>query len=337
MHFNTKAWITLAFLVSAQLLSAQQLDYTSLYRFNWQVLNPAAVNHVYLSDHNKQYFFNASYRQQWSGFDGSPANYNVRFEYLPQDDNIKLGAFAVGDQAGAIGTYTFGGNFSYLIYFNKGVHSRSYLSVGLNMAGVSYNIDMNEIRFQDNQPNLPADAVLNQAYADMALGCFYRWSKVSFTMFDPITVREFYAGISVPQTFTMDLSQPEEGDFDLKRVQHFYLITGAKLNFTEDIFIEPSLWTRYVPESSFQTLFNNTPLSADLNCRLVYADRYWLGAGAGTNRLLHFEGGVNVGQGQYLNSHSGYQITIAAAYDQPVGWQRWLGPSFELSLAVGWE
>ena len=309
-----------------------------MYRYNWQVLNPAAVNHIYLEDKYKEYVFNSSYRQQWIGFEGAPASYNARFEYFPKEASIKIGFMATGDKAGAIGTNALLGNFAYLIYFNRGINSESYLSIGLNVGAVWYRVDMNEIRFQDQlQPNIVPGGILNQSYADMALGCFYRWKTYDPSVLPSPSLAEFYAGLSVPQTFTMDLSQPEDGAFSLDRVQHYYLITGAVFTITRQLLLEPSLWVRYIPNTSYQTLFKNTPVSSDLNIRLQYINRIWCGVGGSTNRQLHFEVGYNFGKGEYVNDSKNYLITAGLAYDAPIGWNSWLGPSVEVSIGIGWE
>lgn len=334
--------ICLVFLVQG--LHCQQLDLSTLYRYNWQILNPAAINHLYLEDNSnrKQYVFNATFRRQWIGFEGAPTTYNARFEYMPKANSnevspIKVGFFASGDQAGAINTNKFFGNFAYLIYFNRSTLAESYLSVGLNVGLVRYNVDINEIRFQEQQNNIPVDGVLNQAYADMALGCFFRKKTYDPYYLPTFGIAEVYAGISVPQTFTMDLSQTDDGAFDLKRVQHFYLITGGVLTINSKLLLEPSLWVRYLPNGSFQTLFDNTPVSGDLNMRLQYKNKVWAGVGASTNRLLHFEAGFTLGQGEQSQDCKNYLMNLGFAYDAPVGWNSWLGPSAEISLGIGWE
>lgn len=135
----------------------------------------------------------------------------------------------------------------------------------------------------------------------------------------------------------MDLSTPQDGEFTLERIRHYYLITGGILQVSNKVLLEPSLWVRHVPNASFQALFNNAPLSGDFNCRLEYDYRFWAGVGASTNRLLHFEAGFNIGRGQYYNDTKSYIITLALAYDAPVGWNSWLGPSTEISVGIGWD
>ncbi len=317
-------------------MSAQQLDLSTLYRYNWQILNPAAVNHIYLETKNKRYAFNAAYRQQWIGFEGAPATYNARFEYFPKETSTKLGFFAMGDQAGAIGTNSIYGNYAYLLFFDKNPLAENYLSIGVNVGAVWYRVNMDEIRFQEAQPDLAVEGILNQSYADMALGVFYRWQTYDPSVLPEKIFTEFYAGLSVPQTFTLNLGSPQEGGFELDRVQHFYLITGSVLKLSRKLLLEPSLWVRYVPDNSFQTLLQNAPLSADLNLRVQYNNRMWGGFGAGTNRLLHFEGGYMLGQGLF-GEEDNYSVTIGFAVDMPVGWSNWLGPSAELSVGIGWD
>lgn len=318
------------------LLEAQQTDLSSLYRYNWQVLNPAAINYTYLEDKRQKYMANAAYRNQWLGFEGSPASYNLRFEYLPESDNIKVGAFAMGDRTGAIGTYSVYGNFAYIIYFSN-IDVEQYLSVGLNLGGVQYSVNLDELRFQQDQPSLIEEGVTNQVYADMALGCFYRWKRLNSRAPDDAIFREFYAGFSVPQTFVLDLFKPDDGAFDLDRIQHYYTLAGGVFNVNKAIDLEPSLWLRYVPESTFQTLFANAPFSGDLNVRARFQNKFWIGSGYSTNQLMHFELGFNIGKGEYLNDSKDYLFTLGLAYDAPLGGNNRLPGSLEISLAIGWR
>ncbi len=328
--------ILLFFLFFSSGVLAQQTDLSSLYRYNWQILNPGAVNHTFLEDKSKKYIFNSAYRQQWVGVEGGPVTYNARFEYFPDNNPIKVGGYVLGDRAGAIGTNSVFGNFAYLIKLNQqGVES--YISVGLNLGAVWYNVDMGEIRFQEDQPNLMSEGVLNQSYADMALGAFYRWKNLPHRVLPVLGLSEFYAGVSVPQTFTMNMTAPDEGAFDLERVQHYYLITGAVFLLTSDFLLEPSTWVRYVPNGAFQTLFNNAPVSADVNLRLKYNNMFWIGGGFSTNRLIHTEFGADIGRGLCENCGKNYLLTLALAYDAPVGWNSQLPGSLEISLGLGWE
>jgi type IX secretion system PorP/SprF family membrane protein len=328
---------TICIILSSNHLHAQQLGLTSLYRYNWQILNPAAVNHSYLEDKNKQYMANASYRQQWAGFEGAPLNYSMRFEYLPEDLNIKAGGFAYGEQAGAIGTNAGYLNFAYLIYFNKCLTSEEYLAIGTNIGMVNYRVDLNEIVFQDPQPGLFGEEGFEQWYADMSFGAFYRWKTYDPSVLSSIAFKEFYAGISIPQTFTLNFNTPDTLNYSLERIRHYYLMSGAFISLNNKILLEPSIWVRYAEDLQYQTLFNNNPISADANIRVQYDNLIWIGTGFSTNRLAHFEAGTSLGRGQYLNSNSSYALTLALAYDVPIGWNSWLGPSFEVSIGVAWD
>lgn len=316
---------------------AQQLDLTTLYRNNWQVINPAATNLIFLENRDKQYSFNAAYRNQWVGFEGSPASYNARFEYYPKTTTTKMGFFVLGDQTGAISTNGIYGNFAYQIPLNY--EKSSYISIGLNAGGVFYNVNRDEIRFQSSQSQYNGTGTLNQSYVDMGLGIFYRW-KSSSPIFDRSSffLSELYAGLSVPQTFTLNFNRAEEGVFDLERIQHYYLITGTVLEVYEGVVtIEPSLWVRFIPNTSTSNLFQNVPFSADFNTRVLYQKKYWLGAGAGTNNTLHFEVGYNLYQSTYEVDAKNFTMTLGIGADVPYGQVSWLGPSAEISLGVGWN
>ena len=319
------------------LLFGQQLGLTSLYRFNTLVLNPAATNHSYIIDNKKTSMVNATYRAQWTGFEGAPVNYTLRFEHMPEEHPIKVGGYLYGERAGAIGYNGGFFNFAYLLYLNDNLFSKKYFSIGTNVGLVNYRVDVNQIKLQVPQPELFGADGFQEWYADMSFGAFYHSRKKDPHVILSIPFSGFYAGISVPQTFTLNFDTPEDVNYTLERIRHYYFIAGALITPHNRLLIEPSTWIRYTENFQYQTLFDNSPVSGDVNLRIQYDNLVWGGVGFGTNRLAHFEAGVSIGQGIHPDDNKSYALTIGFAYDAPIGWEGWLGPSFEVSIGAGWK
>lgn len=331
-RFHVQLTFSLLCALSAFQALAQQTPYSIFYRSNWQFVNPAAIdrNH-YLSRNHNEMVLNAGFRQQWIGLEGAPTFYYLSAEYCPELTNRtmpgnKFGVTAFGDKTDAIGTYGLYGNYSRFIpipYSNG--HT---LHLGLSAGVLLYQVNQSKIILQQ-----PDDPILarqgGQAYVDFAVGALYRIRK------------EFYAGLSIPQTFTLDFANRDSasGAFATERVRHLYVNIGGFIqrgeydynNSLPDqrmIVIEPSCWIRYVPGVSYSTFINNFPFSIDANVRVHYRQRFWVGGGYGTTGLLNVECGI----GRNTENETRWQVGIS--YGVPVGRKYLsLGHSAEIGLA----
>ena len=325
-------WIFLLLCFATAPLCAQQTPYDVFYRSNWQFANPAAIDRShYLSRYHNSMVLNAGFRQQWIGLEGAPQLYFVSAEYCPEQENTqmpgqKFGLTAYGDKTDAIGTYGIYLNYSryFLIPYTDG----HVLHIGLSAGANLYQIEWEKIRLLN-----PGDPLYNtqgsQAYVDFSLGALYRVRK------------EFYLGLSIPQTFTLNVqSRDSLGRFARERVRHVYLNIGwfiqrGRYDYSlprpdeSDILIEPSAWVRYVPGVSYSTLLHNFPLSIDANLRVHYKQRFWVGAGYGTNGMINTEFGIS----RMLDNETRWRIGLG--YGIPVG-KKYLSLGHSVELNMGY-
>jgi len=338
--------------LNGKTVSAQQTSLSNFYQYNWQLLNPAAFDRIYIYDKHKNMMLNATYRNQWawSGIEGAPANYSLSFENIVAKNNnrrssnrVKWGFNVFKEETHAISNTGIYGNFSY--YFPVFDGKNQWLHFGLSPGLVRYGVDLDKITFKDGKDiaNINDD----QLYADFSFGIFYRHQK------------KFYFGISVPQTFSLAIASTNtpavSGQKIAKeRLQHIYMTIGGFLNSqkrsrgSSNITIEPSLWLRYVPGVTFNTLSSNLPISGDFSVRAYYnkggrrsgPPLLWLGTGYGTNRNLKFEVGVtpqlfmNV-EGDTLGPD---RVRFGIGWELPVGTSGVnLGHSLELNLVYAWN
>ncbi len=331
-RLRAKLLFILLFALCAYSALAQQTPYSIFYRSNWQFINPAAIDRShYLSRSHNEMVLNAGFRQQWIGLEGAPIFYYLSAEYCPElsDRNMpgnKYGVTAFGDKTDAIGTYGLYGNYSRFIPIPY--TSGHTLHIGLSAGVLLYQVDQDNIRLQNQLDPILAQQG-GQTYVDFAVGAMYRIRK------------EFYVGLSIPQTFTLDFQNRDaaSGVFATERVRHIYLNIGGFIQRGEydyanslpdqgTLVLEPSCWIRYVPGVSYSTFINNFPFSIDANLRAYFRQKFWVGGGYGTTGLLNAEFGIS----RTTENETKWQVGIS--YGVPVGKKYLsLGHSAEIGLA----
>jgi len=312
-------------------LVAQQTSYSSFYRANWQSVNPAAIDRsYYLKRYHNTTIINAGSRLQWIGLEGAPVNYFVSAEYCPElgngGSNNKFGFTAYGDKTDAISTYGLYGNYSY--FFPLPYKDGHILHFGISPGLVVYGVDVTKLRGQDGQPVTNDQVAMDnkqRIFADFAFGMMYRIRK------------EFYFGISVPQTFGLNLKKRSDKNvFQTDRLQHINLQVGGFINrgafdYGLDgppIVIEPSAIVRIAPGVTFNSLFPSV-FNMDANLRVhLLRQRVYGGIGASTNGVLSAEGGFNcnIGDGAKLQLGMAYGIPVFSKYLR-------LGHSVEVNMS----
>ena len=177
---------------------------------------------------------------------------------------------------------------------------------------------------------------INQMQGNASIGAYY---QSEFPTTDDI----FYAGGSILQLATVHFSSD---NFRPTNTPHFYLLSGIYKylgdgfgNLEGELFIEPSVWVKYVP---------NTPLQVDANFRFQMAGLFWVGTGysfalanydtiegafKGNNFLMEF--GITLGESvgfDYAQMKIGYSYGRSITTFGPR-----LGNTHEINLTYTWK
>lgn len=312
---------TLLFLLgSIGQLMAQQLPNFTIYRDQWNVINPAALSNNYIIN-ELNYTVGGSYRRNWFNVNDAPQTQILNFEMVWEDRNAVIGAHVINDRTGKLGQTGFYGNYAYIL--DMGGRTDRALVIGLGAGLVQYAAKLSEIDFPDlaNRPSIND----NLMYPDFSLGAFFYEED------------SYYLGLSVPQVFGLDTRfVAENGRYDVKRLPHIYAVAGTYINSflgNSTSFFELSGWARYVP---------NAPLSLDLNGRWQISELYWAGVGlGGALGQKEFTGSVKVETGFVLGEQvrlENGQFKIGFAYDQPLvaPLGRYFGGALEVHLLYSW-
>jgi type IX secretion system PorP/SprF family membrane protein len=242
-----KIVILLALIGATVCTQAQQELMISQYMFNGLVLNPAyAGTHPY---------WNASllHRSQWVKFDNAPTTQTFCIDGPVANNKIGLGLTATNDQLGVTRQQEVALNAAYKLALSRG-----YLSAGLRLAGANYSANLSDVVIWDTQDAVYANNISNAMAFKGGFGLYYY-------------ERNWFVGASVPTLFSSDSKIiPENSSISRFFENHYYLNGGVVFEPSPVLAVKPSVLIKYETAA---------PLQVDLNCNLMFFQKFWLGAG----------------------------------------------------------
>ncbi|MVN89543.1 PorP/SprF family type IX secretion system membrane protein [Mucilaginibacter aquatilis] len=274
------------------LLAQQKPQYTQ-YVFNQYLLNPALSGIENYTD------FKAGYRSQWTGLNGAPVTsylsinaslgqnfiYNdatsmsaatsnplgrqANRDYISAPAHHGVGATVISDRAGPLTQTIVSGTYAYHI----GITGRLNLAAGVSVGANRIALDVNEVRLQN--PDDPAiyNGNTSQWRPDLSLGI---WAYSG----------NFYAGASVQQLIKQTITFGNKSAYNQgKTVPHYFFTGGVKLFVADDVTLMPSVLFK---------LIDAAPLNYDVNCKLAFSNKLWVGVAYRHNDSKSAMAGVNI-------------------------------------------
>ena len=234
--------------------SAQQEILISQYMFNGLVLNPAyAGTHAYWSS-------SLLARTQWVGFDKHPTTQTLCLDGPIASRKMGLGLTVSNDKLGVTKQLELGANASYKLILGPG-----NLSFGLRAGVSSYSADLNEVRVWDENDPAYAANIQGEIIPKFGAGAYFYATK-------------WYVGISVPVIAALDKNVISDGSVADKFFRsHSYLNAGAVFEPSLVVAVKPSILVKYT---------SNAPVEVDVNCNVLFFQKYWIGAGYRTGDAL---------------------------------------------------
>jgi len=277
-------------------LWGQQLPLFTQYREYQTILNPAAVTTDYMT-YEKNVNFGISYREQWGGekIEG-PTTTLAKADWIidnPRISGLAIGGHLLNDQNGAFKTTSFYGRIAGILSTDPYYGG---LALGLSFGFAQQRLDLSDVQLED-----PSELIADDYYGifpDVGFGIFY-YHQFTKGVFRGDNI---YLGASIPQvlgqnnTFQGGGNQPS-----IQRDRHFYGTAGIIKYLGESSFIEPTIWVKYVP---------NAPLHIDLNFRIQKTEYFWVGLGGSSSKTLHVEGGVLLGEDDYIKIGYGFSYSF---------------------------
>lgn len=276
-------WLILVALIPTVALAQDHPHYT-MFMYNKLVYNPAyAGNKNMLS-------VNAAYRNQWTGINGAPRNFNVALDapvgsYMKPFRRVALGLNINNETLGVTDNTNIMASYAYRIPLKKTV-----LSFGLQ-AGVSmYNANYSKL-----SPLQQNDQVLNQNVDNAMLpniGAGIFWSG-----------KNFYVSGSVPNLLENYYDNNRKNGAG-RQIRSYYLSGGYTFSVSEDFKIQPQLMARYAGNSNY-----NQPFNMDANLSFIFFNRLMLGATYRTDESL--SGIIHLQATRMINIGYAYDYTLS--------------------------
>jgi len=297
-----------AILVSLNVFAQQKPQYTQ-YIFNQYLLNPA------LSGIENYLDFKAGYRKQWSGITdapqtsfvsahwalgdnqlwsnaltsfpeqtGNPMDRNYTQNYMSSPPHHGMGVTAVLDKAGPIKRLDANVTYAYHLQLSNNFNLSAGVAAGIS----SIALDANALTFDTPIDPVMNRALINQVKPDLSVGLWLYGARM-------------FAGVSVQQILPQKLSFTGDNNYNLgKEVPHYFATAGYKFFVDDEISAIPSVMVKYVSPA---------PVSVDVNLKLAFKDKIWLGGSYRKDDSFAAMAGFNIGK--MVNLTYSYDFTTS--------------------------
>jgi type IX secretion system PorP/SprF family membrane protein len=302
--------LLIVLITGIQLACAQQKPQYTQYVFNNLLLNPAVSGIENYTD------VKAGYRSQWTGLQGAPVTSYLTVDaplgdkfiqgdatafpaeggenpssrlytqnYMAAEPHHGIGFMIVSDQAGPINQTNIDATYAY----HLGLTDRLNLAVGVQ-GGVNHVI-LNTSQITLENPFDPAIANGNNSQWKPDLGAGI-WLYSS----------DYYFGASVQQLLPENLYFSTNNAYNQsKTVPQYFVTAGVKLFLTDDITLLPSFLIKEI---------NPTPLTYDINAKISFRDKFWIGGSYRRDDSFGVLAGINISS--FINIGYSYDITTSA-------------------------
>lgn len=299
------ALMILAFHLLALGAIAQQRPQYTQYILNNYVINPAITGIENYVD------VKLSMRNQWVGINGAPTTFYVtahgpigktdekqtatsfnmtgenprgkRYweDYTAAAPHHGIGLNVVNYRTGYINRFFATANYAY----HMGLSAKTSLAAGFGLGLSGTNVDASKIELAN--PFDPAIGTftgeLNKINPELNIGLWLYSSS-------------YFAGISAQQIIPTKFILTDSSLGQSTSVPHLFATAGYRFFMTEDISVLPSVMFRYIA---------SMPLFTDINVKVQYQDRFWVGASYRLKEGFAAMAGVNISN----------TVNIGYAYD----------------------
>ncbi|TCD08248.1 type IX secretion system membrane protein PorP/SprF [Pedobacter frigidisoli] len=303
-----KLILIIAILVSLKSFSQQKPQYTQ-YIFNQYLLNPA------LSGIENYVDFKAGYRKQWAGINdapqtsfvsahwalgdnqlwsnaltsfpeqtGNPMDRNYMQNYMSSPSHHGMGVTAVLDKTGPLKRLDANVTYAYHLQLSNDFNLSAGVAAGIS----SISLDINALTFDTPYDPALNRALINQVKPDLSVGLWFYGARL-------------FAGVSVQQILPQKLSFTGDNSYNAgKEVPHYFATAGYKFFFDDEIAAIPSVMVKYIEPS---------PMSVDLNMKIAFKDKLWLGGSYRKDDSFSAMAGFNIGK--MVNLTYSYDFTTS--------------------------
>jgi type IX secretion system PorP/SprF family membrane protein len=287
---------------------AQQRPQYTQYVFNNYLLNPAVSGIENFID------FKAGYRSQWTGLEGAPVtsyltihapigqnfiegdatsltgdaanpySRTYRQSYMASEPHHGIGFMVVSDKAGPISQTNLNASYAY----HLGISSRLNVAVGVSAGFNRISLNTSEITLENPLDPAIANGTNSQWKPDVGVGI---WAYSS----------TYFVGISAQQLLKQTLYFGNNSAYNQsKTVPHYFITAGYKVLLNEDVSLLPSVMFKFT---------DPVPASFDVNMKLAFRDKFWLGGSYRRDDSFSAMAGFNISS--LINLGYSYDFTTS--------------------------
>ena len=182
-----------------------------------------------------------------------------------------MGVTAVLDKTGPIKRLDANITYAYHLQLSNDFN----LSAGIAAGVSSISLDVNALTFDAGYDPVLNRALINQLKPDLSIGLWLYGARL-------------FAGLSVQQILPQKLSFSGDNTYNLgKEVPHYFATAGYKFYVDDEIAAIPSVMVKYVSPA---------PVSVDLNIKMAFKDKVWLGGSYRKDDSFAAMAGFNIGK-----------------------------------------
>lgn len=287
-------------------ICAQQRPQYTQYVLNNYLLNPAVSGIENYTD------FKAGFRSQWTGLDGAPVTSYLSVnapigqnflygdatsmagetqnplgrvatrDYMAAEPHHGIGGMVVSDRTGPINQTSISATYAYHLGLTRSLN----LSVGV-MAGVNrISLDLSQVKLKTPDDAAIYNGNTNQTKPDLGVGV---WAYSG----------NYYVGASVQQLVKQTVTFGDKSVYNQsKTVPHYFITAGYKVFLDDEITLLPSVLFKLV---------NPAPTSYDINLKLAFSNKFWVGGAYRHNDAKSAMVGLNINS--LINVNYAYDFT----------------------------
>lgn len=262
------------------------IDVKAGYRSQWQGLEGAPVT-SYISIHaplGKNFLYGTSTSVPQGG-GSNPNNRSYLQNYMASEPHHGVGFTVVSDKAGPISRTDLNLTYAYHI----GITEQVNVSLGVAAGMSKIYLDRSRITLENPGDQAIGTGNYDQLKPDLSAGLW---------LYGP----RYFAGVSAQQLikspigFSDDPATYDQG----RKVPHVFITAGYKVYLGDDFAAIPSALVKFV---------SPVPVSVDVNLKLAYKDRFWLGGSYRKDDAFAAMAGFNVGS--FMNIGYSYDLTTS--------------------------
>lgn len=238
---------------------AQQDAQYSQYIFNAIYINPAYAGY------RGRVNLNATYRNQWTGINGSPKSFSFAADALLPNERVGLSLIVASDQLGAQKNLSAYGNYAYRFPVNE--DETSHLALGLGVGVMQSGIDGNMLEASDANDEYVPVGMVKKIIPDVRAGVFFSTEKM-------------YVGASANNLIGKYLLDKAKLDYNYPTPEPHYYITGGVLIPLIEYEIDFKPFFLIKDDIAGPTVL-------DLNAFFLFKQKVWIGAGYRTGVKLY--------------------------------------------------